>query len=249
MRKGYVKVSTMMAALMLALSGCGTSYPQLAPEDEVLVGEYAAKLLLKYDANNRSRLVAREELVLEEAWEESKMPEETPQEDASEESVSEEPVVIEKNEGQQTSSENMVGSLAEFYELGEDISINVQEMEVCDSYPLSGEADAYFALDATEGKRLIVLKLAVENHSQSDKEVDFLSKEATLQITVNGGYTRNVLPTLLTDDMSTYRGSVPAGEVVNLVLLAEADKDVADGISTLMLKVKNDLKTCTIQIK
>lgn len=245
MRKGYVKVSAVMAAMMLMLSGCGTSYPDLSPEDEALVGEYAAKLLLKYDANNRSRLVVREELV----WEEEEVKEgiqETEPEENKEETPEDTPV-IEKEEPQV--DESRVGSPAEFYELGDGIAINCQGMEVCDSYPQSGETDAYFALDAAEGKSLVVLKFAVENRSQSEKEVDLLSKEATLQITVNGGYTRNILPTMLQDDMSTYRGNIPAGETVNLVLLAEADIDVADSISTLMLNLKNDSKTCTIQVK
>lgn len=247
MRKGYVKVSAVMAAMLLMLSGCGTSYPDLSSEEEVLVGEYAAKLLLKYDANNRSRLVVREELVWEEDEEGKEDIQETETEENKEEGATEDTPIIEKDEHQV--DDNRVGSPAEFYGLSDGIVINCRGMEVCDSYPQSGEADAYFALDAAEGKRLVVLKFAVENRSQSDKEVDLLSKEATLQITVNGGYTRNVLPTMLQDDMSTYKGNIPAGETVNLVLLAEADIDVADSISTLMLNLKNDSKTCTIQVK
>lgn len=247
MRKGYVKTSAIMAAMVLLLTGCGTAYPELSPEDEVLVGEYAAKLLLKYDANNRSRLVERDELSVEEAeeqQEETEAPEQTPEETVP---VEDTPVI--EMEQEQTANDNMVGSPAEFYELVEGIAINYQGMEVCDSYPQSGDADAYFALDATEGKRLVVLKFGIENHSQSEQHVDLLSQDANLRITANGGYTRNILTTMLTDDMATYTGDIPAGETVNVVLLAEADKDVADSIATLMLNLKNDSKTCTIQLK
>lgn len=245
MRKGYVKVTAILAAMALMLSGCGTAYPELTAEEEVKVAEYAAKLLLKYDANNRSRLIVREEAEIE-VEEPEELPEEP--EDVVEEPEVSEPADTPVIELEQEANTNMIGSPEEFYQLADGIVINYQGLEVCDSYPTEG-ADAYFALDAATGKHLIVMKFGIENHSQAEQHVDILAQDVILQITANGSYTRNILTTMLTDDMSSYIGDIPAGEAVDVVLLAEADDDVADSISTLMLHLKNDSQKCTIQLK
>lgn len=244
MRKGYVKASAIVLAMMLLLTGCGANYPELSAEEEVMVGEYAAKLLLKYDANNRSRLVTREEIEDEEIIIEETEEVEEKQELTVEEQEPETPVV----ENTDAPAMNMIASPEEFYELAEGISIDYQGMEVCASYPAEGEADSYFALDATEGKSLLVMKFKIENHSQNEQHVDLLGQNVLFRITVNGGYVRNTLTTMLLDDMSTYVADVAAGESVDVVLLAEVDNDVINSISTLLLNLKNDLKTCTIQL-
>ncbi len=245
MRKGYLKAGAISVAMMLLLTGCGVNYPELTAEEEVLVGEYAAKLLLKYDANNRSRLIVREELGEEDSVsEEKEEPQEQPEVSLGEPEVVEPP--IEYNEAPPA---NMISSPEEFYELSEGISIDYLGMELCDSYPAEGQADSYFALDATEGKTLMVLKFKIENQAQSEQNVDLLTQNVLFRITANGGYTRNTLTTMLLDDMSTYVGTLGAGEAEEVVLLAEVDDDVANSISTLMLNLKNDVKTCTIQLQ
>lgn len=246
MKKGCVKVTALAVAMMLLLTGCGTNYPDLTAEEERMVGEYAAKLLLKYDANNRSRLIAREELEEEtEIVDPEKHVEEQEKQPEEEKIVDTQP----DSEPETTPTTNMIASPEEFYELPESISIDYQGMEICSSYPPEGQADSYFALDATEGKSLMVLKFTIENQAQSVQEVDLLTQNVLFRITANGGYTRNTLTTMLLDDMSTYVGELDAGETVDVVLLAEVDNDVANNISTLMLNLKNELKTCTIQLK
>ena len=248
MRKAYVKISALAVAMILLLTGCGTNYPDLTAEEEIMVGEYAAKLLLKYDANNRSRLIVREELPEEETViGEPEEPVEIPEEEPTVEELPEadSPVVGTED----VPLTNMIASPEEFYELAEGISIDYQGMDVCSSYPPEGQADSYFALEATEGKSLMVLKFKIENHAQTEQKVDLLSQNVLFRITANGGYTRNTLTTMLLDDMSTYVDTLDAGETVDVVLLAEVDNDVANSISTLMLNLKNELKTCTIQLQ
>lgn len=250
MRKGYVKVTAFAATMMLLLTGCGTSYPDLTAEEEKMVGEYAAKLLLKYDANNRSRLIAREEMEEKTIIEETESPIEETDEQLKEEATVETPEENAPVTGtEEVPATNMIASPEEFYELSEGITIDYQGMEICSSYPPEGQADSYFALDATEGKSLMVLKFKIENQAQSEQKVDLLTQNVLFRITANGGYTRNTLTTMLLDDMSTYVGTLDAGEAEDVVLLVEVDNDVANNISTLMLNLKNELKTCTIQLK
>lgn len=251
MRKNYVKVSAVMAAMVFILTGCGgAKIPDMTQEEEQMIGEYAARLLLKYDANSRSRLVSREEVEAEELrqaeLEEKKKAEEAARE-AQEEKEQENHTSVAGTE--QQPGANAVGKPEEFFGLPEGIVISYKGYEVCDSYPQDDETNTYFALDATEGKQLVVLKFNMENQSQTEQHIDILSQNATMRVTANGSYGRNVLTTMLMDDLSTYVGDIPAGETVEVVLLAELDNDVANNISTLMLNLKNESKTCTIQLK
>ena len=47
----------LLCAMMLSMTACGNEIPDLTEEESQRIGEYAAVTLLKYDANNRSRLV------------------------------------------------------------------------------------------------------------------------------------------------------------------------------------------------
>lgn len=251
MKKHWLKVSAYIAIMMLALTGCGSSMPQLTQEEEQMVGEYAAKILLKYDANNRSRLVSREEVAIEE--EKQKQREAAKQEilgtssDAQQgmEPVEDTPVV---EVGQETGG-GSYGSPETFFELPEGMVITYNGNLVSESYPQDQDADSYFALDAAEGKKLLVLQFNVANQSGADQDIDFLSHNAVIRLQINGGKSQTVLTTMLMDDLSTYIGNVSAGGSVDLVLLAEVDSSMVDNISSLSLSLKNDSKSCTIQLQ
>ena len=53
----------LLCAMMLSMTACGNEIPDLTEEESQRIGEYAAVTLLKYDANNRSRLVDPEVVI------------------------------------------------------------------------------------------------------------------------------------------------------------------------------------------
>lgn len=248
MRKSYVKVSAIMTIMVLILTGCGSSLPDMTQEEEQMIGEYAANLLLKYDANNRSRLVSRKEVEARE--EELQQKEETKNLESTQEGM--EPVedtpVIEIGQ-ESIGAVTGTASLEEVFEVPEGVEIVYQSNEIVNSYPQEEDMSSYFSLDASEGKELLVLNFLIENPLQSDQYVDLLSSNTVIQVTVNGSERYNVLTTMLINDLSTYMGDVPAGGNVDAVLLAEVDSDISDEISSLSLSLKNDSKTCTIQLQ
>lgn len=249
MRKGCVKTGAAMLAAVCLLTGCGNSFPSMTEEEEAMVGEYAAMLLLKYDANNRSRLVSYEEV--EEREQELLLKQQEPEEPVQEPEdggmgpVDETPVI---EIGQETDN-NGTGSMEAFWGLPEGMTIVYQGNEICGSYPQTGEEDAYFSLDAAAGKDLLVLKFRIENMSGEEQYVDLLSQEAIVRVTVNGNYSRNALTTMLMDDLLTYMGSIPTGGSSDVVLLTEVDSDVAEAVSSIELSLKNASKTYTIQLQ
>lgn len=227
------------------LTGCGNRIPEMSEEQEQAVGEYAAMLLLKYDANHRSRLVD-----LSTVPEEDAIISEIPEEALNQESdqmkpVADTPVIDQTGEN----GTGNAGSIEELLGLPEGVVLSYRGMEVCNSYPEDGQADTYFALEASKGKRLLVLDFALSNQSPSEQSVDVLHQEAVFYVTVNGNYKRGALVTLLMDDLSTYMGSIEAGGEKQLVLLVEIENDMADAVSSISLNVKNESKEYTIQLQ
>lgn len=244
MRKGCVKLSALMTILAVTLTGCGGSFPDMTDEESQIVGEYAANILLKYDAGNRSRLVSREEVAAREARQEEEIT--IPESTQTMDPVEETPII---EIGQETNNDVTTGSLEEFYGLPDGVSIVYQGNEVRSSYSQDGEMSDYFTLDASEGKQLLVLKFRIENQSQTDQALDLLSRSTIIRTSVNGSNNYSVLTTMLMNDMSTYVGTVPAGAGVDVVLLAEIDSEISSSISTLNLKLKDDAKAYTIQLQ
>lgn len=251
MGKSYVKGCVIAAGVILAMTGCGDSGVNLTSEQESQVGEYAAMALLRHDANNRSRLVSWEEVEAkdQELLQKEQEKQEQEQEETTEgmDPVKDTPVINEKTE--QNPNSNTVESIEEFFGYQENISFAYRGVQICDSYPSDGTENDYFTLDATAGKHLLVLKFDMVNQSQTDQTVDLLSQNAVIKITVNGSFTRHALPTMLLEDLATYRGTVPAGSTVGLVLLVEIDNDVAQTLSSVSLNLKNDTDTYKVELQ
>lgn len=244
MRKVCVKGLALTTVVISLMTGCGSEQVNLTSEQETQVGEYAAMALLRHDANNRSRLVSAEEVeaIDRELLQKEQEKQEQEQNQDTEETAEgmgpvEDTPVIEK---EQESTGNTVASLGEFFGLAEGVTIVYRGEEICDSYPGDENESAYFSLDATAGKRLMVLRFDITNQSQSEQAVDVLSQNAIIKITVNENYTRYALTTMLMDDLSTYKGTIPAGDTVSLVLLTELDNETAESVSTVSLSLKKD---------
>lgn len=232
----------------LFLTGCGSSMPNLDAEQEEQIGEYAAMTLLQYDANNRSRLVTRDEVnqrlekladldAKKKAREQAKENQETEQ----------------NPEGEKTQTEEIVSpgvqeSLQDVLTLPEGITITYTGEQVCDSYPEEASAENYFALDASAGKKLLVLKFQISNQGEEAALVDILSQNAIFRVNVNQQFVGNSFTTMLDNDLSTYAGNINPGESRELVLLTEIGESLADSIFSVSINVKNESGRHTIQL-
>lgn len=229
--KGFVLICAVMAVF---LSACGSTIPDMTEEQNSQVVEYAAGLLLKYDENKHGRLVEEEDTEQEEAAEtpvpepESK-PEETPQQE-------EEPEVVDVSEA--TPAVERSRSIEEFYEL-EGVTIKYTGFELKDSYPDSGSDDMFFAMQATKGCKLLVLHFDVNNTGGQAVSLDMASSGAKFKISINEEAPRYALTTMLLNDLGSYKGTIAAGETVDLVLIGEIAEEKAVGIQSVSLSMKN----------
>ena len=213
----------LLCAMMLSMTACGNEIPDLTEEESQRIGEYAAVTLLKYDANNRSRLVDPEVVI-------AKLEKEA------------------EKEATKASQEEITASMEDFFGLPEGVSITYEDYMVADSYPEDGGADEYFALDASMGKKLLVLRFHLTNGTEQEESIDLLNTNSRYIITVNDSIRANALTTMLPNDMSTYVDTLESGQTQELVLLLEVNEDVAGAIQTIALRLKNASNEYTIQL-
>ena len=211
----------LLCAMMLSMTACGNEIPDLTEEESQRVGEYAAVTLLKYDANNRSRLVDPEMVI-------AKLEKEAAKEASQEEEKAEETGSTGTTEvTMPTAQEEITASMEDFFGLPEGVSITYEDYMVADSYPEDGVEDDYFALDASMGKKLLVLRFHLTNGSEQEETIDLLNTNSRYIITVNDSIRANALTTMLPNDMSTYAETLEPGQTQELVLLLEVNEDVA----------------------
>lgn len=235
----------LLCTMMLSMTACGNEIPDLTEEESQRIGEYAAVTLLKYDANNRSRLVDPEVVIAKLEKEAAKETTKASQEEGkAEETGSTGTTEV----TMPTAQEEITASMEDFFGLPEGVSITYEDYMVADSYPEDGVEDDYFALDASMGKKLLVLRFHLTNGTEQVESIDLLNTNSRYIITVNDSIRANALTTMLPNDMSTYEETLEPGQTQELVLLLEVNEDVAGAVQTIALRLKNASNEYTIQL-
>lgn len=231
----------LIGSLLLVLSGCGNAIPEMSDEQMNMVTEYTAALLLKYDANYQPMLLDQEQLEEEEeiqkeiAEEAARMEAlEAAKEAAKNESENQDETTRESAGSESEQLDSVTP--AEFLEL-EQVSVSYNGIEYVDTYPTEGD-DLFFALNASEGCKLAVIHLTVENLADTENSVDVFDKDPKFKVSFNGGEYHNTLMTLLEDDFSVYTGSLAAKEKIDTVLIVDLKEEECQEPESLNLYIK-----------
>lgn len=240
--------------MILSFGGCQKYEYPVGEEDLNKISEYAAVILLKHDANNRSRLVPED--IIEEterrrkAWEEAGLL--GVKEDKTEQGMRptvDTPVIDKEqaetqNDVQKPTSLKETGSLNAFFQLQEGIELKYMGYSYEDNYP---EKSDELIVEANEGKKLLVIKFNISNTTSEKQFVDCFSKTALYQIIRNNNENDKIgiMKTMLTNDMSTYVGDLNAGETRELCFITEVEKEED---SVMMLKLKEDERLCMLKL-
>lgn len=226
------------------LSGCG-AMPELTEEENEIITEYAVGLLLKYDKYYNSRLVdlsAYEEQqdIEQNEPEESNVPEEEPMPEDNDVLSQSDPEVVDVSE--------QASTIEEFYGI-EGFSFQYTGCDLKSEYPDMSEnsADAYFAVQATPGTQLLILKFQVNNYSGSDRELDMSSYGLRTRVAVNGESSQNTLSTMLLNDLRTYKGVVGENGSTELVAIIEVPEGTYVESLSLILRSDSDSAEFVLQ--
>ncbi len=242
------------ASMLIVLGGCSNADVQtgLSTEDEELVAEYAAGVLMKYSSDQNGGLGT---YVPEKPA--PAVSENTAMQPAPVEEVPDEPAEV-PEQGDDVNVDDApnevtedVADVSEAADAGtngaaicEAIGISGFDMaykgyETADVYPDPGEAELSFSMQAAEGKKLLVVHFDITNPDGSDKECSVLDNAIKFRILINEKDRVNEQMTILLNDLKSFSDTIPAGQTVDTVLVFEVDNDVAGSISSLALIVVN----------
>lgn len=237
------------ASCMFSLTACGDAIPTMTEQQSQDVGEYAAMLLLKYDANHRSRLVDLTENNDEEVVEEQEtdIEPEIPVEDVAEPETpeGEEPTpeipVVDVSDG---IPEDIVSYDSLESVLGLPDGVVMVYKGYSWSYNIPPSSDGSSMVEAEDGNKLLIVSYSIYNQSSTDVLVDLLSSDIRFKASINDSVTLDVLPAWVRlDDMASFYGEVKSGVSRDLVLVFETSETNADAMTYLKLLVsRNDKK-------
>lgn len=235
-------------SLILSLTGCKNAIPEMSEENMDLVTEYAAGLLLKYDANYQPMLLDDEKIAAEEEARQ-KVLEEAERRAAleAEKAAKKEQEQSERENGGSGSGEGQEEvpagpvNIGQFLEL-EQVSVSCNGIEFKDAYPDSGD-ELFFALNASPGCRLAIVHLTLTNTGGSDVNVDIFNKEPRFKLSINGGEYHNTMTTLLENDFSVYAGTLAPGQTTDAVLVADIKEEECSQVNEAVLSIRYNGET------
>ena len=245
MRKACTFLCGIAAAVLM--TGCGSTMPDLTQEETNLISEYAVGVLLKYDKYHSSRLVDTTEYETVEAEMPEEIPEEIPEEQPAEQQE-EAPVndteIIDVSQDEEVAA--LPATIEEYYGI-QDFVFQYTGYELDQNYPPNASEDVFFAMDATEGTQLLVLKFTATNISAADQTLNMLEHGARFRVSVNGESSKGALATMLLNDMQTYTEVVPAGSGVELVSIVEIPQSTSVDTIEFILRGGEENATLVLQ--
>ena len=232
----------MICICCFMMCGC-TEHPTMKEADTDLVAEYAAGILLKHSETAENRLMDVEEakaaLEAETQKDTQEEKEDIPEEVVEEqEQVPEEiiepetPVIDNTEENEELPSAPIQDAMGV-----EMLTVQLNGYEIKDSYP--DGSGAFFALDAGEGNKLLVVKITLINNTENSVDINMLEKNISYKMSLDGNGYKFALSTMLLDDLSTYVGTIGAGSSAELVLISEWSEELLSNISNPILYIKN----------
>ena len=233
----------LICCMTFTLAGCGNKIPDMSEKDMNMVTEYAAGLLLKYDANYQAKLL--DDKALSEAEELKKKVEEAAALRAEIEAQAAERANNNKNQSDSSegsgdeggaTAQSTPADLAAFLDLGQ-VSVSCNGVEIKDLYPDSSE-ELVFAIKASSDHKLVVVHLSVTNTGSSESDLDIMGKNASFRLALNGGNAHGVMYTMLDNDFALYQGNIQPGQTLDLVLLADVPEKECTQIDSVSLSVQ-----------
>lgn len=251
----------MCVILGILLSACANQIPDMTEEQNAMVAEYAAAELLQHSGNYHSRLVdtsvpnenaKEEEGVVEESSGNESEKDVTNQETEGSGVLDENTMQTEENEsvdGMDAEAEMPAMTIAQVLGLS-GVEVNYTGYRVYDSYPdeeVSPE-NMFFAMDASNGMKLLVLTLDITNVTTEPVQLDTMALSAKYRVILNGEYKKNSLVTMLDNDFTAFKKGIEAGETISSVVVTEIEQESVDGLQSVGLEVKcQDNKTVVTQ--
>ena len=210
-----------IAAVVFAsalLGGCGEAPYELTQSEQNIIIDYSAHVVAKHNTSQKKGLVTvdTEEVAPEET--------ETPSADSAAELAGNAGGETPSAGTEQPETEAAVTATLNDIFGGDGLSVEYTGASIAENYMES----TYYSVEAEAGRNLLVVGINLINTGTEDVEVDNLSLSPSFRITVNGDTSAAAVTTVLTEDFSTYQGTVAAGATQGTVLLFQVPDAVTE---------------------
>lgn len=235
--RNVIKIGAVLVAAAMLFTGCGDPLVPLTEDEESVVVNYSAGILAKHNSFQQEGITAvyPEEEDPEEQ-EQAEEPEETeePEEDKEE---NKEDAPKDKEQTKDEPAEEGPGQLT----LTEALSVPNVEFSYHDySTTASYRQGDFFSLDASNGNVFLILNVNMTNTGSEAVECDLLDKQPSFILNLNGESGVQNEMTMLTNDLSTYKGTLEPGQTEAVVLLFEVPQETAENVSSMMLNLQSN---------
>ncbi len=248
---GVIAVSTL-------LSGCGEKMLTITEEESDIIASYSAKLISKFNLHQKTGYcnayttaadlgivatprpedqVPDDIIVLDGTDEITSVPSETPADVIEDVQItpSTKPARDDLNTPESGSD------LVEGFTLGEAIGIAGLDFEVTElSITNQFVASSYFVLTAASGCDYVVLNIVGKNNASTAVNLDMPAMGDKYKLYVNGKFSAVNQSTILLNDLSTYKGSIGAGEKKNFVLVFQFKSEQLENLEKVDLRVAGE---------
>ncbi len=223
-------VLSLIFAMMLLLTGCGTALYEMTDAEEEAIVLYSAKLISQYNrAQTRGYCYVSN-------WQ-SYLEEDEPQ---VEEELAEGEELLEGVEPEATQPEQ-VGT-EPTYTMTEALGVDNLTCEYVNFELSSSYVTEDIAIgDADEGYCFLLVRFTLVNAIDQDRTVNLLTSGNSYTLVVNGDAEYDCYSTLSMEDLSTYYNSgMEAWESDSVVLIFQVPEALSQSISNISLKLTRD---------
>lgn len=231
MRKKTLSI-LLVAVSSLLLTGCGNSI-ELTDQQNSMVAQYAAELLLKYDVRYDYRLEDINSITGELQLEEETK---TTQEATEPESTEEDTKTEEDGKTQETEKgDKNETDLSELFEDG--IDVKYTGYKIIPRYP-EDISDIMVYVEPREGMKLIAVEFDITNTTEEPIALDYLNSERKYRIILNDAKAAVPLQTLLEEDLSSLKMTLLPMETKKTVLIFQISESLENEIQSLKVSVQ-----------
>lgn len=240
MRKKSIGMLAIVLAASLLMGGCGTAMYELSEEEQEIIVNYAAYVVAKHNLNQKDGM----RYVSPDAYEEETEAPDSEEPDCEMPDGTEEPdtsggtgtVPTDDSQTQETVT------IAEAIGQADVLEAEYKGFYLTDNY----KEGSYFSIDAKSGRKLVMVEVKLTNPTGEEVAVDALSQGIRFQACFYGDTWIRQDSTLLLYDLSTYQGTLAAGESVDTVLMFEIPLEQENSVVGTNLRVVMDGATYTI---
>lgn len=237
MKKGF-RLLTVLSAIMLLVSGCGTPLHEMTDDEENIVVRYAAYAVGKHNIRQKDGMT-------------SDMPQEKDTQNKEKDNAKADSGKASQTDG--AAGENGVGDgeeqdyevieLSDAVDCRNGLSIGYQNYEIKDSY----KEGNYFSVNAAEGNTLLIMHFVISNPTDGTLKYDTSGLTAKFYGVFDGTNRIAEKVTFSNEELSSSTKTVKAGKKTGAIMIFELSKEQSKTVDSLTVLV--DKKEQLYQVK